>query len=413
MKKLLLTTVAMSVAFYCYAQSQIITTGNNVVDPTNPLAADIVIGSNANGGARHDGSVMWWSNISASRISNTADIFYLSRWNTTTPNVALAAYLGGSSYFQGNLGIGTTNPVTPLDITGNLTLENTQNVPNAGATIHFTSFYTSNPGPIIKSSLQLAGAHTDNNLILSSYWDGYKNELTLTNGNVGIGTATPFGTLDINFNNGEPKNMFIFSSSVNTTFSPVGGIRFAWYDNNFADIQMVRQGGAADGLGLSFHTSTSNNGTTTERMRINATGNVGIGTTNPQYPLDVYGIMHAHQVNVDLTGTPDYVFDKDYHLPTLAETEAYISQNHHLAEIPSAAEITKNGLDLGEMNKLLLKKVEELTLYLIEKDKEIKEEKYLACEQKRALKDQSTQLKSQQEQIDQLKNQMQLILKTK
>jgi hypothetical protein len=149
-------------------------------------------------------------------------------------------------------------------------------------------------------------------------------------------------------------------------------------------------------------------------MITDAVGNIGIGTTNPTgYKMAVNGGIHAQQVNVDLSGWSDYVFDKDYHLPTLTETAAYINQNHHLAEIPSAAEITKNGLDLGEMNKLLLKKVEELTLYLIEKDKEIKEEKDLACEQKRALKDQSTQLKLQQEQINQLKNQMELILKTK
>jgi hypothetical protein len=63
---------------------------------------------------------------------------------------------------------------------------------------------------------------------------------------------------------------------------------------------------------------------------------------------------------------PDYVFKKDYALPSLADVKTYIDQNQHLPEIPSAQQIEKDGINLGEMNKLLLKKVEELTLYLIE-----------------------------------------------
>jgi hypothetical protein len=66
---------------------------------------------------------------------------------------------------------------------------------------------------------------------------------------------------------------------------------------------------------------------------------------------------------------PDYVFKPDYQLPSLQQVETYIEQNQHLPDMPSAAQIEKEGINLGEMNKLLTKKVEELTLYLIEKDK--------------------------------------------
>jgi hypothetical protein len=109
----------------------------------------------------------------------------------------------------------------------------------------------------------------------------------------------------------------------------------------------------------------------------NATGNVGIGTVTPgAFMLAVNGNVHAKQVNVDLNGFPDYVFDKNYTLPPLTDVKAYIDKNHHLPEIPTEQQIEKDGLNLGEMNKLLVKKVEELTLYLIERDnKETEQEK--------------------------------------
>ena len=103
-----------------------------------------------------------------------------------------------------------------------------------------------------------------------------------------------------------------------------------------------------------------------------ASGNIGIGTPNTNgYKFAVKGNLHAQQVNVDLTNWADYVFTPTYTLPTLSEVKTYIDQNHHLPEIPSEQEMIKNGMDVGEMNKLLVKKVEELTLYLIEKDKAI------------------------------------------
>jgi len=87
------------------------------------------------------------------------------------------------------------------------------------------------------------------------------------------------------------------------------------------------------------------------------------------------GIVYAKAVKVTTTGWPDYVFRPSYQLPALADVKTYIDQHQHLPEIPSAEEVEKNGLNVGEMNKLLMKKVEELTLYLIEikaeKDKEI------------------------------------------
>lgn len=100
-------------------------------------------------------------------------------------------------------------------------------------------------------------------------------------------------------------------------------------------------------------------------------GNVGIGTTDPKgYKLAVAGNMIAESVKVQLqSGWPDYVFSRDYQLPSLQQTEKHIKDKGHLPGIPSAAEVKANGIDVGEMNAKLLQKIEELTLHLIEQGK--------------------------------------------
>ena len=109
-------------------------------------------------------------------------------------------------------------------------------------------------------------------------------------------------------------------------------------------------------------------------MTLNGAGRVGIGTTSPDEKLTVNGTIHSTEVKVDLNVPgPDYVFEEDYNLRTLEETEAYIKANKHLPEVPSAIEMEANGVQLGEMNMLLLKKIEELTLYVIELKKELNE----------------------------------------
>ncbi len=97
--------------------------------------------------------------------------------------------------------------------------------------------------------------------------------------------------------------------------------------------------------------------------------NIGIGTSSfidgeDIYRLSVEGKIRAHGVKVYVDWA-DFVFEKDYDLPTLDEVEKFIINNGHLKEIPSAGDVKSNGIELGEMNKLLLQKIEELTLYTI------------------------------------------------
>jgi hypothetical protein len=110
-----------------------------------------------------------------------------------------------------------------------------------------------------------------------------------------------------------------------------------------------------------------------ERMRIGANGNVAIGTTTilDDYKLSVAGNIRAHLLKVYVTGWADYVFEKDYKLLSLAEVEKYIQQHKHLPGVPSASEVTNEGLDVGGNQATLLKKIEELTLYMIEQNKKL------------------------------------------
>lgn len=99
--------------------------------------------------------------------------------------------------------------------------------------------------------------------------------------------------------------------------------------------------------------------------------NLGIGTKNPGlYKLAVKGKIRAEEIKVE-TGWADYVFKEGYDLPTLEEVEKHIKEKGHLINIPSEKEVKENGVQLGEMNKLLLEKIEELTLYVLQQQKEI------------------------------------------
>jgi len=102
-------------------------------------------------------------------------------------------------------------------------------------------------------------------------------------------------------------------------------------------------------------------------------GKVGIGVENPTEALEVKGTICAKKVRIEVKDWADFVFSKDYELPTLESVEQHIGEHKHLPGIPSEKEVTENGIDMADMQAKLLQKVEELTLYVIEQDKKIKD----------------------------------------
>jgi len=189
-------------------------------------------------------------------------------------------------------------------------------------------------------------------------------------GNAGIATTTPGSRLTIKQAGAgvsiEPGGnpyygtlAFNRESGTGVIFDPTG--------NAF----QINNGGTDKNLHIQVYNGLGQR-ITNDALVIDGNGNIGVGTPNPPEKFSVDGKIRAREVKVETASWPDYVFKPSYKLPSLGEVKAYIDQNHHLPEIPSEIEICEKGLNLGEMNKLLMKKVEELTLYLIEKDAQIK-----------------------------------------
>ena len=183
-------------------------------------------------------------------------------------------------------------------------------------------------------------------------------------GNVGIGTASPTGTLHL-----------YSSSPVLVMTYPEGGYASIRGNNNVWTMGISGNPGVED---VSLGTQSGEGQRTltlaaggAARLKILANGNIGIGTINPTSKLDINGTVRAKEVKIEATGWADFVFSKDYELPSLKEIENHITTNNTLPGILSEKEVRENGIDLGEMQVKLLQKIEELTLYTIEQQKQI------------------------------------------
>jgi hypothetical protein len=303
----------------------------------------------------------------------------------------------------GSVGIGTTSPVVRLQVqkessapaimiggglpgTPRLQIYGLGEDPNA-----WMGLGTDMGGHSYEHSIYFSKAPSGNvgRLSIGNYNGSlYQSRLTvLDNGNIGLGTENPQSLLHVAGRALMEDNLKILAKDAAWAEGVLvvkpsgwGGLRIARADPSTANYDGNWAIGYNANTGNDFSISNQIGNVQSDYIfHINAvTKNVGIGTSTPSEKLAVNGTIKAKEIKVSMEGWPDYVFASRYKISALSELEKYIKLNNHLPEIPSAKEAEAHGVELGEMNKLLLKKIEELTLYVIELKKEsIEQQKQL------------------------------------
>ncbi|MGG5209816.1 cell wall anchor protein [Chryseobacterium sp. MIQD13] len=220
----------------------------------------------------------------------------------------------------------------------------------------------------------------------------------LSNGTVKVGTGDPGGSGEAFFRvyKAENPNLEVASSlgSFQITKSTCDG---CW--GGMTGDTVLRNKGKTHNIILSMP-NNNNDGQYYVGVQDHANGTWVKFFNNAIARFD--GKIYAKEVQVKANVWADYVFKKDYKLNSLEEVEKYIQKNGHLPNIPSEEDVLKNGLNIAQMNAKLMEKIEELTLYSIEQNKQIK-----------SLQEENKTLKTQSEDIKELKEQVRQILSTK
>jgi trimeric autotransporter adhesin len=275
---------------------------------------------------------------------------------------------------EGKVGIGTTNPQDKLDINGSLSITGNGSTGASGINGQKTSgVFTVNAntgsynGPNIEMNGMTKadnpgrlrfisyGTGTDKGDILFTNYDNaaqsWNDKMIITaNGNVGIGTNYPLNGVHIKNNTATSTNLWLDATNIS------GGVNW-----------MIQSTCGSNSLGQ---------GKLVFRDETNAKDLLTIYSTASTYPgvMSFNGKIYAQEVEVKLGAFPDYVFQKEYNLMSIDNLQNYIEKNGHLPNMASKEDVEKNGIGIGEMNRVLLEKVEELSLYLIEQNKLLKEQ---------------------------------------
>jgi hypothetical protein len=291
-----------------------------------------------------------------------------SQWTTSSPHI----------YFNtGNVGIGTLSPSYKLDVTGTLKVDGT-----AASQVQFTGTNSFNPGFTFDGST--SNTHT--------YTFDSQNFSTTTAQNTKISGGL------LQFINNANIQAFQQPFTITRAYPAGGSVNSTLILDN--DVQ--------NAVPATYRIATFKL-SGTEKAWVDQTGgawfdgSVGIGVTNTSdvdYKLFVDKGIKTKKVKVTQTAWPDYVFHQQYKLPSLTEVEKYIKANNHLPEVPSAKEIETDGLNLGDNQAVLLKKIEELTLYIIELNKKSEEQNKKITE----LEKRDSEMKEMKKQLEDLKN---------
>jgi hypothetical protein len=306
-------------------------------------------------------------------------------FNSTTAGGNL--YINGTS---GNVGIGNTAPSEKLEVSGvikskNLLATNTATSASSFANnlAWYKNAYVLGAGYEMTDAAMAGSTRRMINFYDKHGWspaypvgnDGFEFSIVdrankdrmVFQGNKSGGSSNGQSTFAVNDKNGSENFKIIDDGNSNINIQ-MGKATSRFIIGGYSNY--------APGLAHKFIVQ---NGSALIEGNILTNANVGIGTSTftdgaDTFRLSVDGNIRAKRVKVYTTWA-DYVFEKNYDLPTLAEVEQHILNNGHLKDIPSAKEVEANGIELGEMNKLLLQKVEELTLYVINLNKELEKVK--------------------------------------
>jgi len=259
----------------------------------------------------------------------------------------------------GNVGIGTATPSQKLEVSGNL--KTTGFIMEGGA----------GTGKVLTSDASGQAAWQE--IPEDGHWMENGDDLYRLNGKVGIGTSTPSVKLEVTgnirvnslvFNNADLQENFITGKYEPLIYGSKSGGEIGGSSS-----LILQAGGTPTNNNRHIYFRTADQ----TRIFIHHNGNVGIGTTNTSSArLSVAGKIIAEEVKIILSvPQSDYVFEKEYELMPLTDLDHYIKTHKHLPGVPTAAEFAQEGYNVGEMDDLLLRKVEELTLYVIELQNEV------------------------------------------
>lgn len=265
------------------------------------------------------------------------------------------------------------NRITVKNKTGDVGID----IANPAAKLHI------NGDVLFSKKIGTSGA---NNLELQANKKTYMTILH-SNGNVGIGTtASPTEKLEVN---GHIKSQKLFTSDdiqIGTTAAPMGGygkkLYFGLPSENSDKMFIARYNAGSDKSELRVNIGDDGNDKFVvgseiyntsgfiPMLTVTMNGKVGIGVSDPKHELEIKGKIKAEEVIITTAGA-DFVFEKNYKLLSLQEVEEHIESKKHLPDVPSAADMSEKGVGMAELQIKLLQKIEELTLYVIQQQKEI------------------------------------------
>ncbi len=346
MKKTIFITLALLHSGLAFSQSIPITGDQyHLYGPNTAWGEYLKVGGNGRG------------TTNASIVSTNGNLHLDSKNGNA---LYLNHYSLGNTYINpqgGYVGIGTSSPGALLDIHSDKSTDHWISRMNTNGS-NWSGFWETSDN--VRLLLRDDTGNIDVNLRPngSSYING---------GNLGIGTVSPSQKLDVN-GNIQSKGLVL----VDPTLGGNSDYTSLYREDVGNDNAVVKLMIGDDELG-SFNIGYKywSNGEWVSTFFVNNYGKVGIGTTTPDAKLAVNGNIHTKEVKVDLIGWSDFVFENSYRLPTLKEVEQHIKEKGHLQDIPSAEEVKKDGIYLGEMDSKLLQKIEELMLYTIEQEKRI------------------------------------------